>query len=182
MRQIDNWDAIEERQPGDYALPVPGGYIAQIKYVEDKEDKEYLAIEWDFAEGAYQGANQATYDRAGFWPTILRRSYKESALGFFKGFKSAVEASNPGYHFDCRQPAGLEGRYVGVVLGEEEYRKKDGSTGTRLYVWQTRAVKAIREGDYKVPEKKHLEAVPDTMNSTGAGFPEVSDDDGELPF
>ena len=55
MRHIENWDDIQEMQSGDFNTPVPGGYIAMILRVEDKEDKEYLAIEWDFVSGEYQG-------------------------------------------------------------------------------------------------------------------------------
>lgn len=185
MRQIDNWDAIEERQPGEYDQPAPGGYIAVIEHVEDAEDREYLSIEWDFAEGSYQGANQGTYDRAGFWPCRLFRSYKESALGFFKAFKTSVEASNPGYLFQTSNPRGLEGKRLGVVLGEEEYRKRDGTVGTRLYVHQTHTVEAIRAGDFKLPALKRLPG-PDAFRAPAArpgGFAELSsEDDGELPF
>lgn len=156
MIHIENWDSIQEMQPGDFDQPKPGGYIAVIDAVTDEEEKQYLRIAWDFAEGPYKGSNQATFDRAGFWPTVLIRSYKEKALGFFKAFKTCVEVSNPGYTFNDQEPSGLAGKYVGVVLGEEEYQKKDGSTGTRLYVYQTRAVRAIREGDYRVPVLKKL--------------------------
>lgn len=181
MRHIDSWDAI--REAGAYEDPAPGAYIAVIRGVEDVEEKEYLAIRWDFAEGAYQGANQDTFDRAGFWPTILRRSYKEKALGFFKAFKTSVEQSNKGYRFDDRNVQGLVGKYFGVVLGEEEYRKNNGDTGTRLYVAQVRSVEAIREGDFRVPAPKRLEAGPrPAARPSGAGFAPVGDDDGDLPF
>ena len=100
MRHIDDWDAIQEA--GEYENPVPGAYIAVIRGVEDVEEKEYLSIRWDFAEGAYKGANQETFDRAGFWPTVLIRSYKDTALRFFKSFKTSVEMSNKGYIFNDR--------------------------------------------------------------------------------
>lgn len=156
MRQDINWDAIQERQPGDYNNPEPGGYAAVITRVKDDEAKQCLFIEWDFADGQYQGANRETFERAGFWPTILCRSYKDAALGFFKAFKTAVEASNPGYAFSAKDVQALTGKRVGLVLGEEEYRKNSGEVGKRLFVHQARSLKAIREGDYKVPELKPL--------------------------
>ena len=93
-----NWDEVQEAS--EFDNPKPGAYIATICRVEDVEEKEYLLIEWDFAEGTYKGNNNDTFARAGFWPIQLRRSYKPSALGFFKSFKTALEDSNPGYRFD----------------------------------------------------------------------------------
>lgn len=181
MRHIDNWDAIQEA--GKFDNPTPGAYIAVIREVEDVEEKEYLSIRWDFAEGEYKGANQDTFDRAGFWPTVLIRSYKETALRFFKAFKTSVEASNKGYVFDDRKIHGLVGKYMGVVLGEEEYVKNNGKTGNRLYVAQVWSVKAIRDGDFKVPELKRLDKPAAQQPNYNVGFAPVrDDDDGDLPF
>lgn len=183
MREIDNWDAIQERQEGEFSRPAPGGYIARIVNVEDVEDKEYLRIEWDFAEGEYEGDNAETYNRAGFWPIALFRSYKEKALGFFKAFKTSVEMSNPKYIFRTSNPQSLEGKLMGVVLGEEEYTNSKGDVRTRLYVAQVRSVKAIRDGDFKVPELKRL-AGSRPKNDGKPQFQEVDtiDDDDEIPF
>lgn len=185
MRDV-NWDTIQEA--GTFDNPVPGAYIAVIRSVEDREDKEYLEIRWDFAEGAYKGANGETFDRAGFWPTVLIRSYKEKALGFFKAFKTSVEESNLGYIFSTRNVQGLVGKYMGVVLGEEEYRKNNGDVGKRLYVAQVRSVQAIQAGDFRVPELKRL-ASPTPPSTTyppypsyRGGFADMDDDDGDLPF
>lgn len=174
MRNVD-WSAVKET--GD--RPIPGAYIAKIVRVEDREDKEYLRIEWDFAEGNYKGNNQETYDRAGFWPVVLIRSYKPGALGFFKAFKTCVEESNPGYAFDTAHPEGLQGKRVGVVLGEEEYIGNDGKKKTRLYVAQTRSIDAIARGDFTVPEPKRLD--PPTPVS-GVSSCDPYQDDGPLPW
>lgn len=185
MRQIDNWDDIQEAT-SEFERPTPGGYISRIVSVEDVEDREYLRIEWDFEEGAYKGDNTATFRRAGFWPLPLIRSYKERALGFFKAFKTSVEASNPRYVFSTQNVHTLEGKLMGVVLGEEEYEKKDGKIGIRVYVYQVRSVEAIRKGDFKVPELKRLDPLR-SRNSFGRpvysepNFTPLSDD-GDIPF
>lgn len=177
-----NWDDVQD----EIRNPVPGGYAAKIVRVEDNEDKECLRIEWDFAEGEFKGVNQETYDALGFWPTTLFRSYKKTALRFFKGFKTCVEASNRNYVFN-NDPQSLVGKYMGVVLGEEEYLGKNGELKTRLYVAAVRSGKAIRDGDFTVPELKKL-----TPKSTGGNsmpsypaagsFAPITDDDAELPF
>ena len=137
------------------------------------------------------GNNRDTYKRAGFWPIVLIRSYKPKALPFFKAFKTAVEESNPGYRFDEAMLDGLRGKRFGVVLGEEEYQKNDGSTGTRLYVVAARSVQAIRDGDFTVPAKKLLAApttaqrfaAPESGTQGFGGFTMMDEDDGDqLPF
>lgn len=158
MRQISDaeWNDIQENEGGEFPRPKPGGYVAVIVDLEDIEEKEYLSINWDFEDGPFKGYNQDTFVRLGFWPSILIRSYKVKALPYFKAFKTCLEASNRGYHFRTDRLSDLEGKLFGVVLGEEEYRAKDGTVKTRLYVAQTRSVKAIRDGDFKVPELKKL--------------------------
>lgn len=179
-----NWDEVQEQQPGEYGRPAPGGYIARIVNVDDDEKKQYLRIEWDFEEGEYQGSNAETFNRAGFWPTALIRSYKPKALGFFKAFKTSVELSNRGYVFDCAHPAALAGKLMGVVLGEEEYINGMDKRKTRLYVYQVRSVKAIRDGDFKTPDLKKLSAGQAPAAKQGGQFQHVEDleDDDDCPF
>lgn len=215
MRQISDsqWGSIQERQDGEFPSPAPGGYIGYIVGYEDVErptkpggGSQYLRIEWDFAEGEFKLYNRDTYDRANFWPGFgsFIRSYKDSALPFFKAFKTCLEVSNNGYHFRTDQLDAMRGKKLGIVLGEEEYCSKDGELKTRLYVAQVRSVKAIRDGDFKVPAlKKHkgappapapasqyapqyaqpqpYAAQPQAYNAPPQQWAEL-EDDGELPF
>ncbi len=192
MRKI-NWDNVQEST--GFSNPEPGGYVAQITAVEDVESKEYLLIEWEFAFGEWKGENGKTYARAGFWPTPYFASYKEAALGFFKHFKKAVEKSNRGYVFTEDNVQGLRGRYFGVVLGEEEYQKKDGTIGTRLKAVNSASIKDIQTGNFKVPKKKLLGAGAVTSASSYASpaptadpftsanpFQDMTQDKEPLPF
>lgn len=182
-----NWEAVQD----EVRRPVPGGYAAKITRVEDVEEKEYLRIEWDFADGEFKGSNQETMTALGFWPYSFVQSYKDTALRFFKGFKTAVENSNPNFVFK-NDPQSLVGKFVGVVLAEEEYVSNAGQVKTRLYVAEKRSGKAIREGDFKVPDLKKLD--PSKLSSVSApapayaapvqsqGFVPITVDDDELPF
>lgn len=172
-----NWNDVQD----DVRRPVPGGYAAKITRVEDNEDKEYLKIEWEFADGEFKGANKETYDAFGFWPLAFICSYKEKALRFFKGFKNAVEESNPGFTFK-NDPKSLVGKFIGVVLAEEEYLSKTNEVKTRLYVAEKRSGKAIRNGDFKVPDLKRLSNAPAPSAPATADFSVLTDDDAELPF
>lgn len=176
MRKV-NWDTVEERS-GDFRNPEPGAYVAQIVNVEDREDKEYLLLEWEFASGEWKGENGRTFQRANFWPMPYYASYKESALGFFKHFKKAVEESNRGYLFDEENVQGLRGKFFGVILGEEEYLKKDGSLGTRLKATNCCNIQDVQSGNFTVPKKRPLK----TDAKPAAVLQELTEDDGELPF
>lgn len=187
MRKFD-WDNISEAD--EYNNPIPGAYIGVVTRVEDVEAKEYLRVEWEFSEGQFKGENGSTFERAGFWPLPIIRSYKEKALPFFKSFKTALEESNPGYRFDEDNLNAMVGRRIGVVLGQEEYKKKNGGVGKRLYVYQARSISAIQKGDFTVPELKKLEpaAAPDPYGGYGFDAPsnsQFSDMDAfgeKLPF
>lgn len=176
-----NWETVQD----EVRRPVPGGYAVKITRVEDHEDKEYLLIEWDFAEGEFKGANQEAFAAYGFWPTAFVASYKEKALRFFKGFKTAVEMSNKNYVFR-NDPQSLVGKFMGVVLGEEEYVANDGTVKTRLYVAEKRSGKAIRDGDFKIPELKKLKptqsAAPVPAANPAGNYAMLEDDDENLPF
>lgn len=178
--QKQNWEEINEAQ--DFENPIPGAYIAKIEAVTDDEQKEYLKIEWDFAEGQFKGNNQGVYDRAGFWPIVLIRSYKPKALPFFKAFKTALENSNRNYSFREDRLRDMEGKLFGVVLGEEEYEKKDNTVGKRLYVAQIRSVKSIQDGDFKVPELKKLSGKLVQAGQPYDQFTELSGNESGLPF
>ena len=143
-------------------------------------------IEWEFAEGEFKGCNQEAFDALNFWPMRICKSYKPTALRFFKGFKTAVEMSNRNFVFN-NDPQSLVGKYVGVVLGEEEYLGKDGSIKTRLYVAETRSGKSIRDGEYKIPElKKYVPSGNQPSYTTAApaanDYAYIPDDDASLPF
>ena len=177
-----NWNDVQD----EIRRPVPGGYAAKITKVEDNTDKKCLYIQWEFADGEFKGCNQEYFDTFGKWPMLLCRSYKPTALRFFKGFKTAVEMSNRNFVFN-NDPQSLVGKYVGVVLGEKEYRADDGSIKTCLYVAETRSGKSIRDGEYKIPDlKKYAPSGNQPSYSAAApaanDYAYIPDDDASLPF
>ena len=178
MKNID-WSTVQDEP----RRPVPGGYAAIITHVEDDEKREFLKIEWDFADGPYKGANRETFETVGFWPMSFVQPYKKPALRFFKGFKTSVEVSNPGFVFK-NDPQSLVGKFIGLVLGEEEYLSNKGELKTRLYVAEKRSGKAIREGDFKIPELKPLKKAEFAASTAAPAndFAPIVEDDALLPF
>lgn len=174
MKNVD-WNVVEEAT--EFERLVPGGYVAVITDVEDVEEKEYLKIYYDIAEDKFKDYFKQLCESKNFWGGHFIRSYKETALSFFKGFLTAIEASNRGFvanTFDGNISS-LRGKRIGLVLSEEEYKSNDGKIKTRLYVSATRAADKIRQGEYKVNDLKKL----DESQRSSLTESEIIDD---LPF
>ncbi len=165
---------------GDFEKLPAGGYVCVIKAVEDVPDKEYLYITYDIAEGRYAFFYADDWGRDNAWAHRFIRSYKESAIGMFKGFLKAVDESNK-TNFSEQITAGfnehqLVGKLVGLILAEEEYESNRGDIRKSLVVHRIVPIEKIRTGDYRVPGLKRLEV----KNTSPAGF--VPGSDNDLPF
>lgn len=160
MRGIDLRNVQEAT---DFDKIPAGGYICKIVNVTDDAQKGQLIIEFDIADGMYKGFYQKRFNDTG-WDFLKKyQSYSnEKALPFFKSFITAVQESNKSFLYDDTatyfDETTLIGKFVGLVLGYEEYEASDGKVKTRLYVKETRSVDKIRKGDFKTPELKKLKS------------------------
>lgn len=182
MKPITNIATVQEA--GDSVKLPAGGYICKYTNVTDNPEKNYLYMEFDIAEGEFAGYYKALEERADFWGGRCYRSYTEKALPMFKRMCSAVTKSNKKFIFDGNEhcdESTLIGKFVGLILGEEEYIGNDGAKKTRLYVVREVPVDDIKSGKYKVPELKKLkEETPNTSNSEA--FVTPASDAEEVPF
>lgn len=166
MRKINDFDKVQENGGGFKRIP-DGAYIVGVKKVEDVSDKEFLRLELDICKGEYKNWYQQQYDadkrETKYWPRdgVLVRSYKEKALPFFKGFITAITKSNPKFEWKWNEQD-LKNKVFGVVVGTEEYLKKNGGVGTRPYIDSVHSVEAIENGDYTVPDVKKLDTTKTT--------------------
>lgn len=187
-----------------------GGFICEIKTVEDVPDKEYLKVGYDIVEAVneeqseFVGVYTKRKEERDFdYPTTIV-SYKEASLPFFKGFVTAIENSNDGYTWDNDETK-FVGKRIGFVIGEEEYEGRDKSGAPkvkiRTYVAERHSVDTIKAGDFEVPTFKKLEqksvtreanpfatngakpaeSASPTSEPMPTGFEEV-EDDAECPF
>lgn len=181
MKTVD-WSTVNTA--GANKIPTAGGYHAVIRSVSDNEAKEFLLIRWDYTDPEYAGFNERTNERMGFWPACLLQSYKTKALPFFKRFKNALEESNPRYAFDEQDLQAIVGLEIGVVLGEEEYRKSNGNIGRKVYVASVASLDDIDSGNYKIPPFKTLGGSPVAAPNFSAepSFESLEEEDAELPF
>lgn len=176
MNPIKEYDQINEA--GEFKKLPAGIYGVKITNVVDRPDLEYLEVYCDITKGEFANYFKNIVD-AGFKDRSLHiRSYKQKALPFFKAFITAVEKTNPGYKWDWDEKK-LIGKNVIAVVGEEEYKDKDGNVKVGTKIVEFRSLEAYQNGRVKVPELKKLpveEAPAPVMPETS--FP--SDD--ELPF
>lgn len=190
MKRITNWNDV--KPSGDFERLKAGGYVIKITGTADKPDKEYLEIFYDIAEGPEAGRFSDPFWQDKPYARRFIRSYKDSALGMFKAFIKAVDATN-GTTFDEDMKKGplkeqkLMGLLLGVVLGEEEYRTNRGDVNRRLYVKTITTADKIRQGDFTVPDVVPLkEGAHDGMkpaNDVSFGEPVQSSlTEDDLPF
>ena len=197
MKALNGYNEVKA-STGEYARLPAGGYVCKITKVEDVAAKEYLRVSFDIYEGEYRGwyrdQREELEDRgynASYVGTVIR-SYKDSALGFFKAFIAAVDESN-GTQFGPTVESGLDeqklvGCLVGFVISYEEYQKNNGNIGQRERVAYQKSIQKIRDGDFKVPELKRLNgpsaatASSGTQTAAAQTFADLDDDDSDLPF
>lgn len=185
MKQINDFENVKATS-GEFSRPTAGGYVVELLTVKDVPLNEqtgkgdYLKIDYDICQGEFAGYYTKQNERfGGDWFANFIRSYKEAAAGMFKHFINCVEESNIGYKWSWDEQS-LVHKYVGVVLGEEEYEKKDGSVGVKLVVKGIKTVEQIKNGDFKVPNIKKVER-SEKRTDTATAFEEIVTDD-DLPF
>lgn len=185
MKPINNFENVKAND-GELNKPIAGGYICKIIDVENVElnpntnKGNYLKIAYDIATGDFANYYKSQFDRfGGDWYAKFIRSYKETAIGMFKHFINCVEASNEGFVWDWSEKE-LIGKYVGLILGEEEYKNSNGEIKTKLIVKNIKTVDEIKNNDFKIPTLKRLNITGlDPLNGLK---PIGTDDLSDVPF
>lgn len=184
-----NLDSVNEISNG----PVPGGYVSMIMQVDHVEEKSYIKLYLDIAEGEFANYYEDLFDSRTFWGLTNIRSYKPKALPFFKQMITSVTKSNEDFKWDGDEQK-LVGKLVGIILKNEQYTKNDGTLGMRLVVDRFTSAENIRKGNFKVPETKYIETADvkfsptkadhiTTSNGRLSGFMQVKEDNEEgIPF
>lgn len=185
MRKIENFDKITEA--GEFQQLPAGVYGAVITNAIDVTDREYLEIYWDVAKGEYAHYFKSLVDAGLTDSSKSIRSYKDSAVRFFKSFITAIEKTNSGYEWDWNEKS-LIGKKVMVVVGEEEYIDKDGNVKTFTKAQEFRSLQSYKDGKLKTPELKKLtekdwelwRSKNPSANTNNTAALDITDDD--LPF
>lgn len=181
--------AYTERQ----VLPV-GAYPVVIKAAEVKttltnggDSFSRLEISFDISDGEFKEfftddyKAQTNEDKK--WKGVLRQylpkddgSEKDGwTKRSFKTLMTAIEESNPNFHWDWEEKK-LKGLKAVCVFRNEEWAI-DGKTGWKSQPYKFISQEQYASGKYKLPADKPLQNKPTTSN----GFQAIDDDD-DLPF
>lgn len=171
-------------------LPL-GAHVCRVlraNVVKTRANADMLVIDFDVYEGgAFDEYYKKRYDANrqrnanAKWPGVFRANLltRDGATsGYFKGFITALEESNPGYNFRASggNEAAMRGMYVGLVFGEEEFKTNDThEIKTTVKPFYAVSVPKAREG-VPIPARKTLPQV-----AASAGFSPV-ESDPDLPF
>ena len=178
MKNI-NWSNIEAAKPGEFNRLPAGGYICKITAVEDEPSKEYLKIEFDICDGEYKDYYRNLYESKKFWGGNFIKSYKEKALGFFKQMLECIEKSSKGFSADTfdGDERKLVGKFIGLVIGYEEYKGNDGKIKQRIFVDSFKTASEIKNGEFEIPALKTL-----ASDSPKSSAIDAVEDDDDLPW
>lgn len=157
--KVINWELIDESTDKE-RLPV-GAYVVVITGAKDNPSREYIEFTYDIAEGPYKDHFSDDWGQSNPWAHNFYRSYKETAFGMFKSFLKRLEESNPDFNIAEWQATSdeqaLTGLLVGIVQQEEEYEANDGSIKTRTNVAKIIKADDVRNGNFKLLDKKLLD-------------------------
>lgn len=189
MKKINGFENVKPYVDAE-KLPV-GAYVVKLMKgarVEATPYGETLLIPFDICEGEYAGfytnqfQNSQLEDKKykGVYRMRLPKEDGTEQDGWtmrrMKTDLTAIEDSNPGYHWNWNEES-LNGLYVGLVYREREWLF-NGQTGVSAQPHSMKSVEDVRAGKFKIPPVKKLESTGNTLDD----FSQIASDDGDLPF
>lgn len=183
------------KQPSQFEVLPAGGYIARIMDVDDRSwnghsEPAHLIL-MDIAEGEYMALYQknnmgADKDRwLSYWFAEPGNNSPEWLLSKVGGIQTSLAESND--NVNLADPHAWKGKFVGVVVGDEEVESSSGTVYTRPYVSYICSTGRIRNGEnqpggYKIPKLKKLDTLtvqPLSPSDIPDSFSAAEDD---IPF
>ena len=189
MKKFESYEKVEAYQDVE-KLP-PGGYIIGILGATEKTESwgDILEIAFDISEGEHKNYYSNQYKnntqsedkkfKGIYRMNVPKEDGTEQDTWTARRFKTdmmAIEASNPGFHWDWDEKK-LIGKAVGAIFFEKEYDFQ-GKQGFFATPHSFKDVESIRSGKFKVPKPKLLKDKP----GLGSNFEDLDIKDGDLPF
>lgn len=183
------------KAPLDFEVLPAGGYIARIIDVDDRSWAGHAEpahmIHMDIAEGEHMAIYQKNNQGADkerwltYWFAEPMAGSPDWLMSKVGGIQTSLAESND--NVNLGDPRLWKGKYVGVVVGDEEAESNSGTVYTRPYVSYICSVGRIRKGEnqpggYKIPKLKTLKgAAPRPLAS--AEMPDsFSAAEDDIPF
>lgn len=179
-----DYDIAAVKAAQEYTAPGAGGYVMRVLKAENVEDKEYVLVTMDIAEGPFANYGKKAEERNGndwsyFRGFVSYKEYDGKVTWRWDNFLGAIGNSNSNFPDKFNGDEQLfVGKLVGVVLFEEEYENSNGDIKVRTKVDLYTSVDKIHQGKFKVKPLKRLE--PAATPTPASVAPAVDDDD--VPF
>lgn len=170
MNKPKDYDNAQAAEAG-YRQPVAGPCIfkvvsAQCQPNKDNPELQVLSLQLDIAEGSFKDHYSKLSEKLN--KNMYLRVYQgvdgEKSLPHFKRVITAFESSN-NFKFTFNEVE-LEKKIIGGNLREEDYYKRDGSTGSNLKIDYLCSVQSVKNGEHKPMAPKKLQHT----QSGNAGF------------
>ena len=195
MKAFNNWENVKAATERP-VLPA-GAYIVEIKnakvveYSGSNGSFERFELALDICEGDFKDFYADDYraqtgeDKK--WKGVLRQylpkddgtEKDEWTKSTLKALITAIEDSNPAYHWDWDETK-LRGKKVGCLFRNEEWEYNEKS-GFKAQPFKFIAIDKVRTGNYKLPKDKLLKREDDYSSTSAVGnYKDIPDDD--LPF
>lgn len=174
-----------------------GAYICKILGAEVCENSkgQYVKLSCDIIEGEFKNfymndwKNQQTEDKKWHCNYLLNVPNDDGSEqdGWtkrrFKTVITALEESNPGYHFDWDEKK-LKDKIFGGLFNLREYEDSQGNIKEATNLAQVTTTEAVKAGTYKLPADKKLNKSSAPTSAAVPGFMSVNDnlEDEGLPF
>lgn len=164
---MDLYEKTEAKEFGDFEKLELGGHALVIldarEYTGQVSETLSLKISVDIAkgdkqEGFFKKQYEENTNADKKWPNAGTKyvSLKDDQIAYLKGFITAIEKSNPSFKFNTKGTWDqLKGLKLAGQFGLEEYRKQDGTIGTRTKLNQFRSMEKLNE--IKVPDIKLID-------------------------
>ena len=183
------------KQPSQFEILPAGGYIAKIVEVDDRawsgHSEPAHLIYMDIAEGEHMSLyarNNRNSDKdrwLTYWFAEPSKGSPDWLLSKVGGIQTSLAESNDSV--DLSDPHAWKGKYVGVVVGDEEAESESGTIFVRPYVSFICSTERIRKGEnqrggYRIPKLKTLAPIaprPTALMDVPDSFEAVEDD---IPF
>lgn len=189
MIKPENYDNESAVMLGEYQTLEPGGYICRIMKAEaglSKSGKVMLIISYDIAEGDkkdyFKNQYQSNTNDNKKWKGMYWQLTEGASTKYFKGMIKAIEDSNPGFKFNFDENE-LKGKMFGGIFGKEEfYNEAKGEYQFSTKLMWIRSVDAIKNGNFKIPNDKHIEHSQSESKTENSEYIIETADDDDLPF
>lgn len=177
---------------GDFQKLPKGGYELKIYNVKQESGNygAYLVISFDIEAGDYYHyyakdyKNQQSEEKKWRGKYLLNVPNDDGSdkdnwtKRRFKTFTTALEDSNPGYHFDWDEQK-FKNKVIGGLFNEREFEASNGEVKRATNLAAVCSIEKIRSGDYTIPEDKLLKKA----TASTSGFMDIPEGAGEeLPF